>query len=195
MNDDDRYIQPNYSHRAKPFSLESEFRFKPDHLSVNHGKRSGNFPYRDIAMIRLLYKPKNTTNEGYEAKIFRRDKHTASLSNISWKGLIEIERKDAEYSAFLHALIAKVSAANPQVILQAGMPLWLHRITAAVGLIAVGIMLAVSYQAVMLGSWQLGVFAVVLAAYFAWWAWRYVSRNRPRHFKPGAIPADVLPQA
>jgi hypothetical protein len=191
---DDPYIPVSYAHRAKPFSLEAEFRFKPDHLSVAQGKRSGNFPYRDIMMIRLLYKPKNTTNEGYEAKIYRRDKHTASLSNISWKGLIDLERKDAQYRAFIEELVSRVQAANPDVVLQAGMPVWLHRITAAAGLGAVGIMLVVGFQAVVLGSWQVGVFAVALAAYFCWWASRYISRNRPRSFTAKTIPEDVVPK-
>ncbi len=65
-----------------------------DHVMVNQGRRSGAFHYRDIALIRLMYKPRNTTNEGYQTKIYRRDRKTASLTNLSWKSLVDLDRQE-----------------------------------------------------------------------------------------------------
>ncbi len=184
-----------YSHRAKPYAGEAEFRLHPDHVHVEQGRRSGDFPLADIVMIRLLYKPRNTTNEGYQAKLYRRDRRTASLTNLSWKSLVDMERQDADYRRFVEAAVAAVAAANPGVVLVAGMPRWLHRLTALAGLVALAALTTVLGQALLNGSLPIALLTAALAAYCGWWTMRYLGRNRPRSFRPGAIPQDVLPPA
>jgi hypothetical protein len=182
-----------YQHRAKPYAPEAEFVLKDDHVAITQGARKGNFPYRDIDLIRLTYRPRNTTNEGYVAKIYRRDRKTASLTNLSWKSLVDMERQDASYAAFVRALIGRITAANPAVALQAGMPRWLHLITGAFGAAAVLTMIVVTAQAIRNASWPIALMTGALALYFGWWSWRYLTRNRPRRFTPDALPADVMP--
>jgi hypothetical protein len=185
----------SYSHRAKPYQAEAEFRLLPQYLAVEQGKRSGNFPFRDIAMIRLTYRPRNTTNEGYVAKVYRRDGHTASFTNLSWKSLVDMERQDADYRRFVLRLIAEVARVNPGVILQAGMPRWLHMVTGLAGLIAVLALVIVMGQAILNRGLPVAFFTGALAVYFAWWTVRYLARNRPRGFAAGTAPEDVLPKA
>ena len=191
---DDRPLA-TYSHRAKPYAQEAEFRLFDDHMHVDQGRRSGDFPYRDIVLIRLTYRPRNTTNEGYMAKLYRRDKRTVSLTNLSWKSLVDMERQDGPYRRFVERLIGEVHAANPNVLLQAGMPGWLHMITSAAGLIAIIALCIVTGQAVLNGAWPVALLTGALAAYFAWWTVRFLGRNRPRGFTVDRIPADVLPKA
>jgi len=190
---DDRPLA-TYSHRAKPYAQEAAFSLLADHLHVDQGRRSGDFPYRDIVLIRLTYKPRNTTNEGYHARLYRSDKHTVSFTNLSWKSLVDMERQDAAYRRFLERLIGEVHAANPNVLLQAGMPGWLHMITAAAGLVAILALAIVTGQAVLNGALPVAMITGGLAAYFAWWTLRYLGRNRPRGFSIGRIPEDVLPK-
>jgi hypothetical protein len=184
-----------YSHRAKPYSQDAEFRLMPTHLRIEQGRRSGDFPYRDIVMVRLTYRPRNTTNEGYMAKLYRRDKRTASLTNLSWKGLVEMERQDAGYRRFVESMIAEIHKANPGVILQAGMPGWQHKATALAGLAAVITLIIVTSQAVLHKSLPMAAFTAALGLYFGWWTIRYLARNRPRGFTADAMPEDVLPKA
>jgi hypothetical protein len=183
-----------YSHRAKPYAQEAEFRLMPQHLAIEQGKRSGDFAYRDIVMIRLMYKPRNTTNEGYQAKLYRRDKRTAALTNLSWKSLVDMDRQDGDYRRFMIALVAKVHGVNPNVVLEAGMPRWLHIITAIAGIVAVLAMIVVTAQAMLNGVYAAAVITGILALYFGWWSIRYLTRNRPRPFTADAIPDDVLPK-
>ncbi len=183
-----------YSHRAKPYQADAEFRLLPAYLAVEQGKRSGNFPYRDIAMIRLTYRPRNTTNEGYVAKVYRRDGHTASFTNLSWKSLVDLERQDGDYRRFVLQLIDEVVCANPGVALQAGMPRWLHLVTGLAGLVAVLALVIVMGQAILNRGLPVAFFTGALALYFAWWTVRYLARNRPRGFVAGAVPEEVLPK-
>ena len=189
----DQRLLALYAHRAKPYAGEAEFRLHPSHLHVEQGRRSGDFPLADIVMVRLLYKPKNTTNEGYQAKLYRRDKRTVSFNNLSWKSLVEVERQDADYRRFLEALIAAVAAANPGVVLVAGMPAWLHVVTALAGLLALAALAIVTVQAALNAGFPVAMLTGGLGLYFGWWALRYLGRNRPRAFKPDAIPAEVMP--
>jgi hypothetical protein len=184
-----------YAHRARPYSAEAEFELMPSHVAVRQGRRSGDFPYRDIVMIRLTYKPRNSTNEGYQAKIYRRDKRTASLTNISWKSLVELDRMDADYRTFVESLISRTVAVNPAVVLRAGMPGWQHKMTVAAGLLAVLALMTVTSQAVINRGYPVALLTAALAAYFTWFTLRFTGRNRPREFAASSIPQDVLPKA
>jgi hypothetical protein len=191
---DDPHPIATYAHRAKPYAGEAKFRLYPTHVAIEQGRRSGDFPLADVAMIRLLYKPRNTTNEGYQAKLYRRDRRTAALTNLSWKSLVDMERQDADYRRFVEALIGAAAAANPGIALRAGMPAWLHRLTAAAGAAALLALVLVTARAASEGSLPLALVAGLLGLYCGWWSWRYLARNRPRAFTPGAIPEDVLPR-
>jgi hypothetical protein len=194
MHDDaDKSAPLVYQHRARPYSSEARFELKDDHVAIEQGRRSGNFHYRDVVLIRLLYKPRNTTNEGYQAKLYRRDNKTAALTNLSWKSLVDLDRQDGAYVRFLSALIDRTVRANPAVVLEAGMPRWLHAVTAVAGGGAVLALVVVTIQAVRAGSLPAAALTGALGAYFVWWSYRYLGRNRPRRFTADAIPADVLP--
>jgi hypothetical protein len=182
-----------YEHRAKPYAQEARFEMKPDVLAVTQGSRSGDFAYRDIELVRLLYKPRNTTNEGYQTKLYRKDWRTVGLTNLTWKSLVDLDRQDADYAVFVRALIARIAAANPGVVLEAGMPRWLYTLTAAAGGIAMIALVLVGIAALRQGGWPMALMTVAIGAYFVWWTWRYLGRNRPRRFRPDAIPADVMP--
>jgi hypothetical protein len=184
-----------YQHRAKPYATEARFEMMQDHLAVTQGSRSGNYPYRDIALVRLVYKPRNTTNEGYQAKLYRHDRKTVALTNLSWKSLVDLDRQDRDYADFVRALVRRIAAANPSVALEAGMPRWLHGVTTAAGVLAIAALVFVGIQALRQGGWPMALMTVAIGAYFCWWTWRYLSRNRPRRFTPDAIPSDVMPPA
>ena len=182
-----------YSHRAKPYAGDAEFRLYPTHLRVEQGRRSGDFPLVDVVMVRLLYKPRNTTNEGYQAKVYRRDRRTASLTNLSWKSLVDMERQDEGYRRFVEALVAAAAEANPAVALEAGMPGWLHKVTAVAGALAVLALIIVTGRALQNQAWPVALLTAALGLYCGWWTIRYLGRNRPRSFTAAAIPAEVLP--
>jgi hypothetical protein len=182
-----------YQHRAKPYAQEARFEMRPDHLAVTQGGRSGDFAYRDILMVRLIYKPRNTTNEGYQAKLYRRDRKTVALTNLSWKSLVDLERQDADYAAFVRALVGRIASANPSVVLEAGFPRWLHAVTTAAGLIAILALIFVGIQALRHGGWPMALMTVAIGLYFCWWTARYLARNRPRRFRADALPPDVMP--
>jgi hypothetical protein len=184
---------PFYAHRGKPYGAPMEFQLGKKSIAVRQGATRGDIPYSNIARIRLLYRPKNTTNEGYETKIELIKGRSISLGNLSWKSMMDMTRQDGEYRRFVEALVAKTREHNPALQLVAGMPAWLHKLSVLAGAAAVLTMVGLAFQSLLTGSWQLGVLAATFSAYFIWWTWRFMRRNRPQMFEPGAIPSDVMP--
>jgi hypothetical protein len=194
MSDDLPPPPIRYAHRGKPYGAPMEFELGETSLLVQQGATRGHVPYSNIALIRLLYRPKNTTNEGYETKIELIKGRSVSLGNLSWKNMMDMTRQDTEYRRFVEALIDKVRAKNPSVQLAAGMPAWLHKISMVAGACAVFTMIALAFQAIITGSWQIGILAAAFSAYFTWWTWRFMTRNRPREIVVGSLPYEVMPK-
>jgi hypothetical protein len=184
-----------YFHRAKPYAQEARLSLWPEHLTLEQGGRSADFALRDIATVRLTYKPRNTTNEGYLAQLYGRGKGTVSFTNLVWKNMMDMERRDAEYRHFVALLIDRVHAANPDVALRAGLPGWLYGVSAVTGALVVGTLVFIAGDSVINRTWPVAMLACGMAFFFGWWTWRYITRNKPRLFAAGAIPEDVLPKA
>jgi hypothetical protein len=195
MSDDQPPSPIRYAHRGKPYGAPMEFELGETSLLVQQGATRGQVPYSNIALIRLLYRPKNTTNEGYETKIELIKGRSVSLGNLSWKSMMDMTRQDAEYRRFVEALIERAQAKNPAVKLATGMPAWLHKVSVVAGAVTVLTMIALAFQAITTGSWQLALISAAFTAYFAWWTWRFMMRNRPQGLVAGSLPNEVMPKA
>ncbi len=94
-----------YQHRAKPYSQKARFEMQPGHLAVTQGGRSGDFAYRDILMVRSSTSRATPANEGYQAKLSAAGPQDGRATNLSWRSLVDLERQDADISAFVRALV------------------------------------------------------------------------------------------
>jgi hypothetical protein len=185
-----------YSHRARPISAPVDHALTGKGLAMRQDTKEIVLPYADIRRITLMYKPRNTTNEGYTMTVRGPKRLSATVSNLSWKSLVEFDRQDAAYIRFVTALVERAAAANPKVELVTGIPRYRHVLAIGAAALAISAMGAVVIAALLGESrnWPLALFAAALGGYCAWWATRFLSRNAPGTFRPGAIPAKVLPQ-
>jgi hypothetical protein len=185
-----------YSHRARPITQPVDHALTGRGLAIRQDTRELVLPYADIASVTLAYTPRNTTHEAYRAVVRGPKRMRATLSNLSWKSLVEFDRQDAEYVRFVRALVERAAAANPQVALIAGMPRWRYIAFIVAGVAAVGAMASVMVAALASPSrsWPLALLAAALTAYFLWWSARYLHRNRPRRFTLDRLPEGVLPE-
>lgn len=184
-----------YSHRPRPFGHEVAYRLEPGGLFVDSGRRQETIPYRDIASIRLAYQPTNVGAAGFRARLRLAGRRTLTLSNLSWKSWVDVERRDAAYRSFMLALLREVSRANPALACRAGQPaLQWAGVAATAALTVAGLAWAIS-AAARRGAWAIALIAAMILATFAWQAWEMVRRNRPAAFRPDAPPAEVLPSS
>lgn len=181
--------------RTRPIGPETLVRAESARVLVQRGSRQAEIPYGEIASIRLAYAPKNAANESFTADVRASGGGNAFLSNLSWKGLLDVDRQDDAYRAIVLSLVRRAAAANPGVVLLAGVPGWRFGLMSGVGAALLVSLVVLSFRAVGQGSWPLALFFAALFAYFGWWVGRYLRRNRPRSFSVDAVPEEVLPQA
>jgi hypothetical protein len=182
-----------YTHRPKPYGGGSIFTLGADRLHILQGPVESEMLFADIASITLVYRPRNSTSEGYHATIRNANNHTATVTNLTFRNAMSIDRQDREYHAFMSALIAAAAKANPALVLQAGLPLWMNILSAISGVAALLAMVMLAFNAVVARNFPIALLLGLLGVYFGWWIWRYVMHNRPQRFSADAIPAVVMP--
>ncbi len=182
-----------YTHRPKPYGGGSIFTLGEDRLNILQGPVESEMLYGDIKSITLVYRPRNSTSEGYHATIRNANNHTATVTNLTFRNAMNVDRQDSEYHRFMSALIASAAKANPAVVLQAGLPRWMNILSAISGMAAIGALVMLTFNALIARNFPIAFLMTLLGVYFSWWIWRYVMHNRPQLFKAGEIPPEVMP--
>ena len=182
-----------YEHRPKPFSNSLTLDLGPATLLAERGNSKQEFRLDGIEQLRLSYRPANTARLGFACKLRARDGKTMVFSNLTWRSMVETGRQDEDYSTFTRELIARIGRASPRVEMIAGAPTWQYRLFFAAFLLLAPSLLASAGYFAMNGSWVVGVLTLALTAWLAFYAREYLVRNRPRTFRPEAIPPEVMP--
>ncbi|MGL4635550.1 MAG: hypothetical protein ACRCWF_06200 [Beijerinckiaceae bacterium] len=182
-----------YTHRAKPYGGGAIFELTADRLIITQGVIQSEMLLADINRIELVYRPRNSTSEGYRARIEGKNRHTVFITNLTFRNAMSIDRQDEDYRRFITALIAAVGKANPALQLVAGVPLWMNIISGVAGGTTVVALMLMAGNALYDRNFPIAMLIVFMGVYFGWWVWRYVMHNRPRTFTPDSIPPEVMP--
>lgn len=184
-----------YAHRAKPFSNELELLLSERELIAERGKSRQVFPIGQIERIRLSFTPRNTARRAFTCEVRAEDGRSVKFDNMSWKSLIETERHDPEYRAFIAMLVERAARARPGVKLEAGIAPLKYRVMQALGFALVAALVGAAIFAGSYSSYIVALASLGLAVYLATWLREFLTRNRPRSFSANAVPEAVLPQA
>lgn len=206
-----------YEQRPKPYSHALELRLDRAALRGERGKSNQSFPLAAIEKITLTYTPRNVARHTFRCDVQAKDGRSVRFENISWRSLIEAERLNAGYNQVVRALIDRASRANPKLILQGGITPFRYWFMLIVGVALTGALIGTVIYALgadaalpnleksipientifrIFGRWSnlLALFSSGLAAYIALWLREYLTRNRPRTFRPEAIPDALMPE-
>ncbi|OYU46920.1 MAG: hypothetical protein CFE31_19210 [Rhizobiales bacterium PAR1] len=203
----DRQTDVFYTHRAKPYSSEIVLRLGRQLLEVEKGKSKQSYPLDKLERIRLSYAPRNVSRLTFVCEIRARDGHSVTINNLDWKSLIQVEKVDPAYRAFVQTLVTRTAALNPNIQLAAGCGMIRYRLTQAVGFgVTAALIVAAFYYGGLIGDFKaaegeanqhagrlLAGGSVALAIYLGLWLKTFLTRNRLRSFAAQAIPESVLP--
>src|SRR2546423_593934 len=103
-----------------------EFRLAPHALEWRRGGSSGHAPYGRIRRVRLSFRPMTMQNYRFLTEVWIADGPKLQIASTSWKSLVEHERLDAAYRAFVTELCRRVGAAGGQTLFQTGSPMVLY---------------------------------------------------------------------
>lgn len=183
-----------YAFRHSMMGAPHAFRVAHDALYWHVGRYDGRIPYRTIRRIRLAFRPVSMQTHRFIAEIWSDNAPKLSVASVSRRGLMEQERQDAAYRAFVQALHQRIAETGATPVLQAGSSPWLY--WPGLGLLAA---LALTFPVMFFRSLQAGTgmsaaLMIVLLIVFLWQLGLFFWRNRPGTYRADAPPATLLPR-
>jgi hypothetical protein len=185
---------PTYAFKSSLMGAGFEFRLAIDALEWRRGGQAGRVPYDRIRRIRLSFRPMTMQNYRFLAEVWPASGPKLQIASTSWKSLVEHERFDAPYRAFVIELCRRVGAAKDLTLFETGSPVWIYWPGVAVFVAASLGLAGLIVRALMTEIWSGAAFVAAFLALFMWQAGNLFRRNRPGTFRPDAVPPLVLPK-
>jgi hypothetical protein len=185
----------SYVYKSSLMGAPLEFHLTSDALEWRKGGMGGRTLYRDIRRIRLSFRPMTMQNYRFVTEIWPDSGPKLQLASTSWKSLVEHERLDAEYRAFVSELSRRVGAAGGNTAFDTGSPALLYWPGVVIFIGAGFALAALSVRALEQQAWGGAAFIAAFFALFLYQAGNFFRRNRPATFRPDAVPPLLLPKA
>jgi len=184
-----------YAYRPSLLGAPWEFRLDAQGIDWAAGRRSGHVPYRDVRRVRMSFRPANMQSRRFVTEVWAEGAPKLLLASTSWKSMVEHERLDRAYAAFIAELHRRLAqAAPPARYEQGGSPLlyWPGVAVFTAVLLGLAALTARALQAHAIGG---AVFIVAFFALSLWQGGNYFRRNRPRLYRPDRLPSELMPKA
>jgi len=186
--------EPVYSFRPSLLGAPWTFRLTPTALSFEAGRKSGRVAYGDINRLRLSFRPISMQTQRFQTEIWAAGAPKLVLISSSWKSMVEQERLDQSYAAFVADLHRRIAAAGSAVRFEQGsnpIRYWpgLAVFTAMSLEMAFLIMRALQSDAPAGAA-----FIAAFLGLFLWHGGNYFRRNRPGVYAPEALPELLMPK-
>ena len=186
-------LRDTYTYRPSVLGAPWEFRLTGDGIAWVAGRKSGKAAFRDIRRVRMSYKPANMQSHRFMTELWADGVPKLRIMSSSWKSMIEQERLDKPYAAFVAELHKHIAQAGGNAVFEQGSNRLIY--WPAVVVFA-GMMLALAWlmvRALQAGALSGAAFVAVFCLLFAWRGGNFLKRNRPGVYRPDALPAALLP--
>ena len=184
---------PVYGFKPALMGAPWQFELAADALAWRLGPRSGRIPYGSITRVRLSFRPLTMQSYRFLTEIWSASGPKLQIASTSWKSIVEHERLDAAYAAFVAELNRRIAAAGGPAVFERGSPALIYWPGL---LVVVGASLALAalvVRALQVGQWAGAAFIAAFLALFVWHAGNFMGRNRPGRYRPDTLPPDLLP--
>jgi hypothetical protein len=185
--------QFTYTYRPSVLGSPRAFKLTGDDIEWSTGRNSGRIPFRKVRRLRMSFKPSNMQAYRFLTEVWADGAPKLEIVSSSWKSLVEQERLDNSYSAFVAELHRRIAVAAMPVRYEQGRnpllywPGFIAFVGVAIGL--AGLIVRALQGDVFGGAAFIGVFLVV----FLWQGGNFVRRNRPGVYRPEALPPELMP--
>jgi hypothetical protein len=183
-----------YAYRPSLLGAAREFRLTDDGIDWAAGRKAGHIPFRNLRRLRLSYRPASMQSHRFMTELWAEGAPKLEILSSSWKSLVEQERLDKPYVAFVTELHRRIALAAPPARFEQGR----HPLLYWPGLIAfVGVALAVAaliVRALQADAKGGAVFIGGFLVLFLWQGGNFFRRNRPALYRPESLPAELMPK-
>ncbi len=184
-----------YRFRPRLIGAEHIFSLTPDAIDFEASNRRQRIAYRDIARIRLGYRPANMTFHRFITEIWPHDGKKLVIVSVSASGPFNFENKGAAYRTFLMEFFRRVETVQPGLQIEAGMARWRWLPAAIFGIATIAALGYVLARALIDAQFGFFVFCLGFGVLFIAQIGTMLLRNRPRICKINSIPTQVMPSS
>jgi hypothetical protein len=183
-----------YTYRPSLLGAPWSFRLTPTSLAWEAGRKTGLVPYRDVRRLRLSFRPISMQTQRYQTEIWAERAPKLAIISSSWKSMVEQERLDKTYSAFvteLHRRLAECHA--PASYEQGSNPILYWPGLAVFSAMSLGMAFLIM-RALQSDAAAGAAFIAAFLGLFLWHGGNYFRRNRPGVYSPDALPELLVPK-
>ena len=182
-----------YAYKAALIGAARQFELMDEGLAWKVGGKSGVWPYADIAVVRLSYRPSSMQPRRFRTDIERADRQRLTIFSTSWQTVTLMAPQDREYRGFITQLHARMKQAGSKAALVGGIRPGLYAAgVAVVALVAISI-IGLIVRALAIEEFGGALFLVGFAALFGWQIGGFMIRNRPQSYTFDQLPPALLP--
>jgi hypothetical protein len=190
-------LSDTYTYRPSVLGAPWEFRLTGGGIEWVAGRKCGKAAFADIRRVRMSFKPANMQSHRFMTELWADGVPKLRIMSSSWKSMVEQERLDKPYAAFITELHKRIVQAGGQtgsnVVFEQGGNRLLY--WPAV-IVFAGMMLALAWlmvRALQSGALGGAAFVAAFCLLFAWRGGNFLRRNWPGVYRPDALPAALLP--
>jgi len=184
---------PYYAFKPALLGAPWELWLRPEALEWRVGYRSGRVPYDRIRRLRLSFRPITMASYRFLTEIWSDANPRITIASTSWKSIMEQERQDAAYRAFVAELHRRIAAARAHIRFQTGSPVVIYWLGAAICVAAGFALTILTARALLAREWAAAALVGGFMGIFVWQIGTFFWRNQPGTYRPDALPAHVLP--
>jgi hypothetical protein len=183
-----------YAYQPSLMGAPMELRLNGDTLEWTVGNKSGRVPLRNVRLVNMSYNPKSMQPHRFVTRLWAEGAPHLDIVSTSWRSIMEQERLDARYAAFLRELHRRLAVAARQARFVRGKSPWLYW-PGLVSFVLVSLGLAAMVLRTLQEHSALGaLFVAVFLTLFLWQGVVFFQRNKPGSYRPGALPRELLPK-
>jgi hypothetical protein len=183
-----------YTYRPSLTGAPSDFKLTASGLQWSVGRKSGLVPFGQIRRVRMAFRPAHMQPHRFITTLWADGAPKLKIVSTSWKSMMQQERFDELYSAFVTELHCRLAQANSAARFEQGSNMfiyWLGVIAfAGVGFSLAGLIVR-ALQADAKGG---AAFIAAFMAFFLWQGGDFIRRNRPGIYRADALPAVLMPK-
>ena len=183
-----------YSFRPSLLGAPWRFELTGGGLDWSTGRKSGRMSYSAVRRVRLSYRPVNMQSQRFVTEIWAENAPKLQIVSSSWKSMFVQERLDGPYAAFVGELHRRIAGAATRVIWEQGVGPLKYWPGSPSSLPRRSRWLRSAVRALQAQAFAAAALVAFFLASFLWQGGNFFRRNRPGHYRPQALPAEVMPK-
>ena len=148
----------------------------------------------DVKAVQMEFAPTRPERNRYRCRITLSNATRLELLNRTYRGVYDFADTSTEYNEFMRALHAGLARHSPGCQFVAGASGASYAVNIAVLLLVLAVVIGAIGFFLVAGMLWVVLIKMVLIVFYLPSAIKWVKSNKPKQYRPSAIPKDMLPQ-